>query len=134
VKPPMVISLAKREEEIYIQARNRPIKLARNDPALRILQQVRDEAHRFAQHYHHILRTKRQFDEDIKAGKRPPRRARATPVSPGDSPAQRRAKRKKNREVRDERSVNSIPLEVIQPMPVVDPFPEEEVQSHPEEE
>lgn len=76
VKPPMVISLAKREEEIYSQARQRPIKLARNDPALRLIQQVRDEAHRFAQHYHHILRSKRQFDEDIKAGRRPPRRAR----------------------------------------------------------
>lgn len=80
VKPPMVISLAKREEEIYIQARKQPLKLARNDPALRLLQQVRDEAHRFAQHYHHILRSKRQFDEDIKAGKRPLRRgAKASP-------------------------------------------------------
>ena len=77
VKPPMVISLAKREEEIYIQARKRPIKLPRNDPALRLFQQVRDEAHRFAQHYHHILRTKRQFDDDIKAGRRPPRRRRS---------------------------------------------------------
>jgi excinuclease ABC subunit C len=76
VKPPMVISLAKREEEVYVQARNRPYKLARNDSALRLLQQVRDEAHRFAQHYHHILRAKRQFDEDIKAGRRPPRAAR----------------------------------------------------------
>lgn len=74
VKPPMLVALAKREEEIYIQARGRPVKLPRNDPALRLLQQVRDEAHRFAQHYHHILRSKRQFDEDIKAGKRPSRR------------------------------------------------------------
>ncbi len=73
VQPPMVVSLAKREEEIYTQARQRPIRLPRNDPGLRLLQQVRDEAHRFAQHYHHILRSKRQFDEDIKAGRRPPR-------------------------------------------------------------
>lgn len=76
VKPPMVISLAKREEEIYIQARERPIRLQRNDAGLRILQQIRDEAHRFAQHYHHILRSKRQFDEDVKAGKRPPRKGK----------------------------------------------------------
>jgi excinuclease ABC subunit C len=73
IKPPMVISLAKREEEIYIQARCRPIKLARNDAALRLLQSVRDEAHRFAQHYHHILRRKRLFEEDVAAGRRPPR-------------------------------------------------------------
>lgn len=132
VKPPMVISLAKREEEIYIQARKSPIKLTRNDAALRVLQQVRDEAHRFAQHYHHILRAKRQFDEDIKAGKRPPKRSRATPVTPGDSPAQRRAKRKKSREAREERQIHSIPLTVIQPTPVVNPFPEEEVQRHPD--
>lgn len=85
VKPPMLVALAKREEEIYIQARSRPIKLPRNDPALRLLQQVRDEAHRFAQHYHHILRSKRQFDEDIQTGRRPPRR----------KPAARGGKKKK---------------------------------------
>jgi excinuclease ABC subunit C len=73
IRPPMVISLAKREEEIYIQARSRPVRLPRNDPALRLLQQVRDESHRFAQHYHHILRRKKVFDEDIAAGRRPPR-------------------------------------------------------------
>jgi excinuclease ABC subunit C len=74
VRPPMVVSLAKREEELYTQARQRPMRLPRNDPALRLLQQVRDEAHRFAQHYHHILRSRRQFDEDIKTGRRAPRR------------------------------------------------------------
>ncbi|MBN2559697.1 MAG: excinuclease ABC subunit UvrC [Phycisphaerae bacterium] len=79
VKPPMVVSLAKRDEEIYTQARQRPIRLPRNDPGLRLLQQVRDEAHRFAQHYHHILRGKRQFDEDIKSGRRPPRRPSRNP-------------------------------------------------------
>ena len=74
--PPMVISLAKREEAIYIQARKEPVKLARNNEALRLLQQVRDEAHRFAQHYHHILRRKRVFDEDVAAGRRPPAKRR----------------------------------------------------------
>jgi len=78
VKPPMVISLAKREEEIYTQAKKMPMRLPRNDPALRLLQSIRDEAHRFAQHYHHILRSKRQFDEDVAAGRRPPG-ARAKP-------------------------------------------------------
>jgi len=73
IRPPMVVSLAKREEEIYIQARGRPVRLARNHPALRLLQQVRDEAHRFAQHYHHLLRRKKTFDEDVAAGRKPPR-------------------------------------------------------------
>ncbi len=72
VKPPMVVGLAKREELIYVQARSRPLKLPRNDDGLRLLQQVRDEAHRFGQHYHHILRRKRTFDEDVQAGRRPP--------------------------------------------------------------
>ncbi len=74
VRPPMVISLAKREEEIYIQARSAPVRLARNDEALRLLQQVRDEAHRFAQHYHHILRRKKTFEEEVAEGRRPPRK------------------------------------------------------------
>jgi len=72
-RPPMVISLAKREEIIYVQARSKPHKLARNNEALRLLQQIRDESHRFGQHYHHILRRKKAFDEDIEAGRKPPR-------------------------------------------------------------
>ena len=72
VKPPMVISLAKKEELIYTQAKSEPIKLPRNHLGLKMLQYLRDEAHRFAQHYHHILRRKAQLEEDVKAGKRPP--------------------------------------------------------------
>jgi len=70
IKPPMVVSLAKKEEELYTQERQRPIRLARNDAGLRLLQQIRDEAHRFAQHYHHILRSRRQFEEEAKSGRR----------------------------------------------------------------
>ncbi|MBI1825722.1 MAG: excinuclease ABC subunit UvrC [Planctomycetes bacterium] len=62
VRPAMVISLAKREEELYIQARSAPIRLSRNSEALRILQQMRDEAHRFAQAYHHKVREMNTFD------------------------------------------------------------------------
>ena len=83
VKPAMVISLAKREELIYVQARSKPVKLARNNAALRLLQQVRDESHRFGQHYHHILRRKRTFDEDVKAGRRPPKAARKRSAATG---------------------------------------------------
>ena len=56
--PPMLISLAKKDEIIHVHGLAQPIKLPRRDPALRLLQSVRDEAHRFAQHYHHILRKK----------------------------------------------------------------------------
>jgi excinuclease ABC subunit C len=63
-KPPMVISLAKKEELIYAQRRREPIRLGRDNPGLRLCQAIRDEAHRFAQHYHHILRRKRVLDEE----------------------------------------------------------------------
>ena len=55
VNQPAIISLAKREEEVYIPGRDTPVRISRHDPALRILQHIRDEAHRFAQHYFHIL-------------------------------------------------------------------------------
>jgi len=64
VEPPTLISLAKKEEEIYIPGRPDPIVLSRRSFSLRLLQYVRDEAHRFAQHYHHMLRKKRTFGED----------------------------------------------------------------------
>jgi excinuclease ABC subunit C len=62
-KPPMVISLAKQDELIYTQAKSEPIKLSRNNQGLKLVQAVRDEAHRFAQHYHHILRRKKMMGE-----------------------------------------------------------------------
>ncbi len=63
IKPPMVISLAKKEELIYIQRRAEPVRLGRENAGLRLCQAIRDEAHRFAQHYHHVLRRKKTFDE-----------------------------------------------------------------------
>ena len=54
--PPALLSLAKREETLHVHGRGPALKLKRNDPALRLLQSVRDEAHRFAQAYHHVLR------------------------------------------------------------------------------
>jgi excinuclease ABC subunit C len=59
VEPPCLISLAKRDEEIYRVGEAEPLRLSRHSAALRLLQYVRDEAHRFAQHYLHILRRKR---------------------------------------------------------------------------
>jgi excinuclease ABC subunit C len=43
-----IISLAKREEEIFLLGNSEPLRLPRRSPALRVLQQARDEAHRFA--------------------------------------------------------------------------------------
>ncbi len=54
--PPLVVSLAKEEETLFRDGQ--PVPLAKSSPALRLLMYVRDEAHRFAQHYHHQLRRK----------------------------------------------------------------------------
>jgi excinuclease ABC subunit C len=62
ITPPVLISLAKKEEEIFRPGESESIRLSRHAFSLRLLQYVRDEAHRFAQHYHHILRSKSQFE------------------------------------------------------------------------
>ena len=61
IKPPFTISLAKREEEVFVPGEAEPRKLSRHSYALRLLQYVRDESHRFAQAYHHTLRSKSTF-------------------------------------------------------------------------
>src|SRR4051812_13049360 len=76
----MVISLAKKEELVYVQAKSEPVRLQRNNTGLKLLQYIRDEAHRFAQHYHHILRRKSQLEEEVKQGRRPPRRKKGAGV------------------------------------------------------
>src|SRR5262249_31194547 len=63
IEPPILLSLAKREEEIYRPGDAEPLRLSRHSAALRLLQYVRDEAHRFAQHYHHLLRRKRMAED-----------------------------------------------------------------------
>jgi excinuclease ABC subunit C len=63
VEPPFVISLAKKEELIFVNGWPEPIRLSHSSYALRLLQYVRDEAHRFAQHYHHLLRRKKNLGE-----------------------------------------------------------------------
>lgn len=62
ITPPFTISLAKREEEVYVPGEAEPRKLSKHSFGLRLLQYVRDESHRFAQHYHHMLRNKATFD------------------------------------------------------------------------
>lgn len=57
-----VIALAKREEEIFMAGEESPVRLDRKSMALRYLQEIRDEAHRFAITYHKLLRSKRLTD------------------------------------------------------------------------
>jgi excinuclease ABC subunit C len=84
-RPPQVISLAKKEELVHVQGVDEPFRLKRNHQGLKLLQYVRDEAHRFAQHYHHILRRKSQLEEDVKQGRRPPRAKKKPPGAPASS-------------------------------------------------
>jgi excinuclease ABC subunit C len=66
-----IASIAKREEEIYLQGKNVPLRLPARSPVRKLLQYVRDEAHRFAQHYHHILRSKKMLSEGSSQSKEP---------------------------------------------------------------
>ncbi len=57
-----VVGLAKRMEEVYLPGKTEPVRIARDAEALYLLQQVRDEAHRFAVTYHRQLRSKSMID------------------------------------------------------------------------
>jgi excinuclease ABC subunit C len=73
-----LISLAKREEEIFVNGRSEPLRLPRRSPALRLLQQARDEAHRTAVTYNRKRRTLRTVTSELLK-------------IPGVGPAKRRA-------------------------------------------
>jgi len=57
-----VAGLAKRMEEVYLPGIADPVRIPRDEPALHLLQRVRDEAHRFAITYHRKLRAKSMVD------------------------------------------------------------------------
>jgi excinuclease ABC subunit C len=50
------ISLAKKQEEIFVPKKKNSIKISKNTPSLKILQYARDEAHRFGVRYNRDLR------------------------------------------------------------------------------
>jgi excinuclease ABC subunit C len=60
-----VAALAKRDEEVYLPGRKEPVLLSRRDPALRLLQRLRNEAHRFAVAYNRKLRGKRTIRSEL---------------------------------------------------------------------
>ncbi|MEW6074887.1 MAG: excinuclease ABC subunit UvrC [Candidatus Omnitrophota bacterium] len=54
-----LISIAKDREHIYCEGKKSPLTLASDTPGLNLIRRIRDEAHRFAVAYHHILRRKK---------------------------------------------------------------------------
>ena len=54
-----LVSIAKEEENIYTSNSRTAIRLTSDTPALNLIRRIRNEAHRFAVSYHHILRRKR---------------------------------------------------------------------------
>jgi len=73
-----IVSLAKKEEEIFLPGRSDPLRLSRRSPSLRLLQRARDEAHRFAVSYSRKRRAARTITSELLA-------------VPGIGPSRRRA-------------------------------------------
>jgi excinuclease ABC subunit C len=61
-----VCALAKRMEEVYLPGRSEPLRLPRTSAALRLLQRIRNEAHRFALGYNRKLRKKRTLASELR--------------------------------------------------------------------
>ncbi|PYP36544.1 MAG: excinuclease ABC subunit C [Gemmatimonadetes bacterium] len=62
-----IVSLAKREEEVYLPGRGEPLVLSRRSPSLKLLQRARDEAHRFAISYSRNRRSRRTITSELLA-------------------------------------------------------------------
>ena len=90
----VVVGIAKREELLYTRDRQDPIVLAESDPALLLLQRVRDEAHRFAVTFHRKARSMRDLRSDLDdVSGIGPRRRRALLTAFGSLAGVRRATR-----------------------------------------
>lgn len=90
----VAVGIAKKEELIYTRDREEPIAFAKDDPALRLVQQIRDEAHRFAVTFHRKARKMRDLRSELDSvpgvG---PRRRKALLVAFGSLAGVRRASR-----------------------------------------
>jgi excinuclease ABC subunit C len=62
---PAMVAIAKRFDEIYVPDREDPLQIPHTSPALRLIQKIRDEAHRFAVTYHRKLRTKQGMKSEL---------------------------------------------------------------------
>lgn len=60
-----IIGLAKRLEEVYIPEKSEPLNIPKTSSGLKLLQQVRDESHRFAITFHRLRRAKRTFSTEL---------------------------------------------------------------------
>ncbi|HLS47639.1 MAG TPA: excinuclease ABC subunit UvrC [Gemmatimonadales bacterium] len=60
-----IVSLAKRDEEVFLPGRSEPLRLSRRSPSLRLLQRARDEAHRFGLAYSRNRRSKRTITSEL---------------------------------------------------------------------
>jgi excinuclease ABC subunit C len=60
-----IIGLAKRLEEVFLPGQSESLQLPRTSSGLRLMQQIRDEAHRFAVTFHRSLRTKRIIQTEL---------------------------------------------------------------------
>ena len=90
----IAVGIAKKEELIYTRDREEPVVFEKDDPALRLVQQIRDEAHRFAVTFHRKARAMRDLRSELDSvpgvG---PRRRKALLVAFGSLAGVRRASR-----------------------------------------
>ena len=63
----VAVGIAKKEELLYTRDRQEPLALAENDPALLLIQRIRDEAHRFAVTFHRKARSMRDLRSELDA-------------------------------------------------------------------
>jgi excinuclease ABC subunit C len=90
----VAIGIAKKEELIHTRDRDEPIVFTKDDPALRLLQMIRDEAHRFAVSFHRKARSMRDLRSELDSvAGIGPRRRRALLVAFGSLAGVRRASR-----------------------------------------
>jgi excinuclease ABC subunit C len=65
IKNQSVIGLAKRLDEVFLPERSDPLMIKKDSLSLRLVQRIRDEAHRFAINYHKVLRKKRTIKSEL---------------------------------------------------------------------